>query len=203
MWSPSREGEGPMYWFLMKYVFLGPVLRLLFRPKVSGLENIPTEGPAILAANHQSFVDDLPLRHHPGEQQVVEEGLVGRREDGGTLRGDVLQAAHLGPEQQPKDGAEEDVFHEEPVHGTFPLPAWTPHPGVRLLHTRLHIAVQEGNYPVHARVREARMVVRGRARHPGGGGGPVLHVPRPSAVPGPLPALMPTSPPTGHRESHP
>src|SRR5437867_276588 len=47
-----------MYWFLMKYVFLGPILRLLFRPKARGLENIPAEGPAILAANHQSFLDD-------------------------------------------------------------------------------------------------------------------------------------------------
>ncbi len=44
----------------MKYVFLGPVLRLLYKPRAVGLENIP-EGPAILAANHQSFLDDLLL----------------------------------------------------------------------------------------------------------------------------------------------
>jgi 1-acyl-sn-glycerol-3-phosphate acyltransferase len=50
-----------VFWFLMKYVFLGPVLRLLYRPKAIGLENIPTDGPAILAANHQSFLDDLLL----------------------------------------------------------------------------------------------------------------------------------------------
>jgi 1-acyl-sn-glycerol-3-phosphate acyltransferase len=49
-----------MFWWLMKYVFLGPVLRVLYRPKAVGLENIP-EGPAILAANHQSFLDDLLL----------------------------------------------------------------------------------------------------------------------------------------------
>ena len=36
-----------MFWFLMKYVFLGPILRLRYRPKAIGLENIPTDGPAI------------------------------------------------------------------------------------------------------------------------------------------------------------
>jgi 1-acyl-sn-glycerol-3-phosphate acyltransferase len=41
-------------------VLLGPVLRLLYKPRAVGLENIP-KGPAILAANHQSFLDDLLL----------------------------------------------------------------------------------------------------------------------------------------------
>jgi len=50
-----------MYWWFMKYVLLGPILRLMYRPKVKGLENIPKDGPAILAANHQSFLDDLLL----------------------------------------------------------------------------------------------------------------------------------------------
>ena len=60
-----------MFWFLMKYVVLGPVLRLLFRPKVRGLENIPAEGPAILAANHQSFLDDLLLPLVVPKRKVV------------------------------------------------------------------------------------------------------------------------------------
>ena len=45
----------------MKFVFLGPILRLMYRPKTIGIENIPMEGPAIVAANHQSFLDDLLL----------------------------------------------------------------------------------------------------------------------------------------------
>jgi 1-acyl-sn-glycerol-3-phosphate acyltransferase len=48
-----------VFWNLMKFVVLGPILRLFFRPKVTGLENIPKEGPAILAPNHQSFADDV------------------------------------------------------------------------------------------------------------------------------------------------
>ncbi len=48
-----------MFYWLMKYVFLGPVVRLLYRPKARGLENIPAEGPVILAANHVSFMDSL------------------------------------------------------------------------------------------------------------------------------------------------
>lgn len=51
-----------LYWFL-KTVLLGPLLRLLYRPRVEGLENIPESGPAILASNHLSFSDSffLPL----------------------------------------------------------------------------------------------------------------------------------------------
>jgi 1-acyl-sn-glycerol-3-phosphate acyltransferase len=48
-----------MFYWLMKFVFLGPLLRLLYRPKARGLENIPSQGPLILAANHVSFVDSL------------------------------------------------------------------------------------------------------------------------------------------------
>jgi 1-acyl-sn-glycerol-3-phosphate acyltransferase len=40
-------------------VFLAPPLRLLWRPKVSGLSNIPREGGVILAANHLSVVDSI------------------------------------------------------------------------------------------------------------------------------------------------
>ncbi len=46
------------YWFL-KWIALGPLLRLVFRPEVSGLEHVPTEGPAILASNHLSYADWL------------------------------------------------------------------------------------------------------------------------------------------------
>jgi 1-acyl-sn-glycerol-3-phosphate acyltransferase len=40
---------------------IGGSLRLAFRPWVEGIENIPKEGPAILASNHLSFSDSFFL----------------------------------------------------------------------------------------------------------------------------------------------
>jgi 1-acyl-sn-glycerol-3-phosphate acyltransferase len=50
------------YW-LLKYIFLGPLLQLLGRPKVEGLQHVPSTGPAILASNHLAVMDSfyLPL----------------------------------------------------------------------------------------------------------------------------------------------
>jgi 1-acyl-sn-glycerol-3-phosphate acyltransferase len=45
----------------MKRIFLGPVLKLLFRPWVKGLDNIPGQGAAIIASNHLSFSDSIFL----------------------------------------------------------------------------------------------------------------------------------------------
>lgn len=50
-----------MFYALLKRIVLGPLLRLLYRPRVSGLENVPLEGPVILAANHLSFCDSIFL----------------------------------------------------------------------------------------------------------------------------------------------
>ncbi|MEV8533373.1 lysophospholipid acyltransferase family protein [Streptomyces sp. NPDC051211] len=46
-----------MFYHVLKHVLLGPLLRLLFRPRIEGLENIPAEGAAIVAGNHLSFSD--------------------------------------------------------------------------------------------------------------------------------------------------
>jgi 1-acyl-sn-glycerol-3-phosphate acyltransferase len=46
-----------MFYYVLKYVLLGPLLRLLFRPRIEGLEHVPAEGPAIVAGNHLSFSD--------------------------------------------------------------------------------------------------------------------------------------------------
>ena len=48
------------YWFL-KRVVLGPLLKMIFRPYVIGLQNVPAAGGAILASNHLSFSDSIFL----------------------------------------------------------------------------------------------------------------------------------------------
>lgn len=46
-----------MFYYLLKYVLLGPLLRLVFRPRIEGLEHVPDTGAAIVAGNHLSFSD--------------------------------------------------------------------------------------------------------------------------------------------------
>ncbi|MFF8195370.1 lysophospholipid acyltransferase family protein [Streptomyces bobili] len=46
-----------MFYYLLKYVVLGPLLRLVFRPRIEGLEHVPASGAAIIAGNHLSFSD--------------------------------------------------------------------------------------------------------------------------------------------------
>jgi 1-acyl-sn-glycerol-3-phosphate acyltransferase len=49
-----------LYWVLKWFVFL-PVIRLLFRPWITGKEHVPASGPAILVANHISAGDTYLL----------------------------------------------------------------------------------------------------------------------------------------------
>ncbi len=50
-----------MFYWVLKTVVLGPLLKLLFRPWVEGEEHIPDEGAAIFASNHLSFSDSIFL----------------------------------------------------------------------------------------------------------------------------------------------
>jgi 1-acyl-sn-glycerol-3-phosphate acyltransferase len=48
-----------LFYWLLKWVLIGPLLKLVFRPQAEGAENVPSEGPAILASNHLSYADWL------------------------------------------------------------------------------------------------------------------------------------------------
>jgi len=48
-----------VFYWLLKWIFLGPLLKMIFRPWAEGTENVPEEGAAILASNHMSYSDWL------------------------------------------------------------------------------------------------------------------------------------------------
>ncbi|TQM30552.1 lysophospholipid acyltransferase family protein [Nocardia bhagyanarayanae] len=50
-----------MWYRLFKHVLLGPLLRIIGRPEVVGLEHVPRSGPVIVAANHLAVIDSMYL----------------------------------------------------------------------------------------------------------------------------------------------
>jgi 1-acyl-sn-glycerol-3-phosphate acyltransferase len=73
-----------LYW-LLKFVLLGPLLRIWCRPAVDGLEHIPEQGGALLASNHVAVADSffLPLMVRrrisflAKREYFIQPGLVG------------------------------------------------------------------------------------------------------------------------------
>ena len=51
-------GKGRLLYRSIRSV-LRPILRVLYRMKVEGLDSIPAEGPVIIVANHVSFMDSI------------------------------------------------------------------------------------------------------------------------------------------------
>lgn len=47
------------YWFMK--IMAAPLIRAVFRPWVRGGDNVPTDGPAILASNHLAVIDSFIL----------------------------------------------------------------------------------------------------------------------------------------------
>ncbi|MFT4125783.1 MAG: lysophospholipid acyltransferase family protein [Gordonia sp. (in: high G+C Gram-positive bacteria)] len=50
-----------MWYWIVKYVLVGPVLWLVCRPRVIGREQVPATGPVIVVANHCAVIDSLLL----------------------------------------------------------------------------------------------------------------------------------------------
>ena len=63
--------------FALIKAVLGPIMRLMFRPRVEGAEHIPGDGPVILAGNHVTFIDSLGLSALVAGYQAA--GRVGAR----------------------------------------------------------------------------------------------------------------------------
>lgn len=55
--TPTCPPEGdPLLPLLVRFV-LGPLVRAIYRPEVEGVENVPADGPVLLAANHRAALD--------------------------------------------------------------------------------------------------------------------------------------------------
>jgi len=50
-----------LFYWLMRHVLGGPLLNVYFRPWSRGADNVPKEGPAILASNHLAVIDSFVL----------------------------------------------------------------------------------------------------------------------------------------------
>ena len=50
-----------MFYWWGKNGLLGPLVSTVFRPTITGVENVPREGAAIIVCNHLSFVDSIFL----------------------------------------------------------------------------------------------------------------------------------------------
>jgi 1-acyl-sn-glycerol-3-phosphate acyltransferase len=48
-----------VFYYFLKFIAIGPLLRIVFRPKSEGLGHVPASGAAILACNHLSYSDWL------------------------------------------------------------------------------------------------------------------------------------------------
>ncbi|MFW6694874.1 lysophospholipid acyltransferase family protein [Streptomyces sp. MAR4 CNX-425] len=74
-----------MFRVLIK-VFLGLLMRVLYRPRVEGHEHIPGTGPVVLAGNHLTFVDSMflglivkrPVFFIGKDEYVTGKGVKGR-----------------------------------------------------------------------------------------------------------------------------
>lgn len=48
-----------MFYWILKHLIVGPLVKLIFRPWVEGAEHIPPSGPVIIVGNHLSVIDSF------------------------------------------------------------------------------------------------------------------------------------------------
>jgi len=84
---------------LMTDVLVGPLFRVLYRPQVSGLENVPATGGAFIAANHLSMMDPafLPVILPRQISFIAKADLFNGRGVRGRLVGGFLRGVGMIP----------------------------------------------------------------------------------------------------------
>ncbi|GAA3759623.1 lysophospholipid acyltransferase family protein [Microbacterium kribbense] len=61
--TPVRSAErgSAAFGYQLVRFFLTPLARTLYRPRITGRENVPRTGPVIFASNHLSFIDSIAI----------------------------------------------------------------------------------------------------------------------------------------------
>ena len=119
----------PLLYWPIKLLLAEPVLTAVYRPWVRGLENVPRQGPAILASNHLSMADPVFL------PTVVERRVtfIAKADlwRGGGVRGRLLAGFMQGIGMLPVDrsggrastaaiGAAVEVLRQGELFGIYP-----------------------------------------------------------------------------------
>lgn len=145
-----------IYW-LLKNLFIGPLVKTVFRPWISGAENIPRSGGVIIASNHLSFVDSvfLPIMlDRPIVFLAKSEYFSGRGIKGAVVR-EFFKGIGMLPIDRSGGKASEaslntglGVLAREQVLGIYP--EGTRSPDGKLYRGRMGVArvVLEGHVPV-------------------------------------------------------
>ena len=144
------------YWF-MKNLVAGPLLRTVFRPWVIGAENIPEKGGVILAGNHLSVIDSvfLPLVIQRRIYFLAKSDYFHGRGFGGWAMKTFMTGTGMLPIDRSGGKASEaslntglSVLHKGDVLGIYP--EGTRSPDGKMYRGRTGVArmILEGNVPV-------------------------------------------------------
>jgi 1-acyl-sn-glycerol-3-phosphate acyltransferase len=144
------------YWF-MKNLVAGPILKTVFRPWVTGHENIPKTGGVIMASNHLSFIDSvfLPLLMERRISFLAKSDYYTARGFRGWAIKTFLKAAGMIPIDRSGGKASEaslqtglGVLASGEILGIYP--EGTRSPDAKLYRGRTGVArmILEGNVPV-------------------------------------------------------
>jgi 1-acyl-sn-glycerol-3-phosphate acyltransferase len=114
---------------VMRYVLIGPPLKLLTGLHVEGRENVPRDGSLIVASNHLSFIDSIVIPLASGRQVH----FLGKAEyfQGSGLRGAAVRWFHSTAGTIPVDRSDpraaaaslemsEDVLRQGEAFGVYP-----------------------------------------------------------------------------------
>jgi 1-acyl-sn-glycerol-3-phosphate acyltransferase len=146
-----------MFYWLMKNLVVGPILKTAFRPWVTGHENIPRSGGVILASNHLSFIDSvfLPLVMDRRITFLAKSDYYTARGPKGWFIKTFLKAAGMIPIDRSGGKASEaslntglQVLARDEILGIYP--EGTRSPDGKLYRGRTGVArmILEGNVPV-------------------------------------------------------